>query len=289
MEATLDTLSLGSKELAFANKTLVMGILNVTPDSFSDGGRFDSVERAQRHALKMLADGADIIDIGGESTRPGSDAISADEEMTRVIPVIERIRLKSDVPISIDTSKAVVARAALEAGADIINDISGLTFDAAMPPLAAETGVPVVVMHTFSNPKVMQKTYRYDDVVEDIFHFFKERLEALTQSGIQGDRIILDPGIGFGKSIQHNCRLIRECRRFGELGCPILIGASRKSFIGAILDADVNDRLEGSLAAAVAAAWAGANIIRAHDVKETVRALQLSDAISGRTSLTDLA
>ncbi len=259
-----------------------MGVVNVTPDSFSDGGRFHDEQRAVGHALQMEADGVDILDIGGESTRPGSERVSLDDELSRVVPVIRSLRERTRVPISIDTYKARVAEAALKAGAAIINDISGMTFDADMISLAAEAGVPVIVMHTADDPKVMQKSYHYDDVVEDIRVYFLRRIEALTAGGVREENIVLDPGIGFGKSPRHNLRLIRECNRFAELGRPVLIGPSRKAFIGAVLDLPVEDRLEGTLAAVAASIFSGAHILRVHDVKETVRVARMCDAFLER-------
>jgi len=277
---------IGNKTFDFANKTHVMGILNVTPDSFSDGGKFFFIEDALIQAKKMVADGADFIDIGGESTRPGSERVSLEGELNRVIPVIEQLARSIDVPISIDTNKAEVAKKAIEAGATIVNDISGMTFDDKMAEVVAKYEVPVIIMHTADDPKVMQKNYEYNDVVEDIFAYFTERIEFAEKSGIPKDRIILDPGIGFGKSVEHNLQLIGKVaiEKFSSLGCPVLIGTSRKSFIGLVLDLPVEDRLEGSLATAATSAIYGAHILRVHDVKETFRICRMCDVIGGRIS-----
>ena len=275
---------IGSKKLDFSKKTCVMGIINLTPDSFSDGGVFSSLEKAVARAVEMENDGADIIDLGGESTRPGSKRISAEDELRRTLPVIEALAGKIRTPISIDTYKAEVARAALEAGAAMVNDISGMTFDREMVNVVSEFDVPVVIMHTADDPKVMQKTYHYDDVVEDIRKYFVERLEFAAEHGIPRENVILDPGIGFGKSVAQNLQLMRASSRFSELGSAVMVGPSRKSFLGAILDLPVDDRLEGTLGAVAVSVMAGADIIRVHDVKETVRVRRVCDAFLGKTS-----
>ncbi len=272
-------MEVGCASLDFNLRTYVMGILNVTPDSFSDGGRFFDAKTAIDHALQMQKDGADILDVGGESTRPGSDSVSEKEEIDRVVPVIRELSSMQTVPLSIDTTKVEVARAALDAGANIVNDISGMTFEPEMASLVAERKVPVVIMHTADKPKTMQKTFQYDDVVEDVFQYFAERIEAAHSAGIEKNKIILDPGIGFGKSVEQNFQLIRQLSRFLELGCPLLVGPSRKSFIGAVLDLPVGERLEGTLAAVTASVLNGANIVRVHDVLESVRVCKISDAI----------
>ncbi len=250
---------------------LIMGILNVTPDSFSDGGKFLSVDKALEHALQMEADGAQIIDVGGESTRPGARLVSADEELDRVAPVVKAIREKSDVLISVDTRKSIVAKAALDNGADIINDISGLRFDPDMEAVAAEYDCPVVVMHMKGEPGTMQNNPWYDDVMQEIYLFFEDRIDALQNKGIR--KIILDPGIGFGKRIEDNLTILRNLKDFRFLNRPILVGASRKSFIGKILNKNVDDRLYGSLTSHLIALEGGAQIIRVHEVgaaKDTI-------------------
>ena len=272
-------MDVGCASLDFNRRTYVMGILNVTPDSFSDGGRFFDPKTAIDHALQMQKDGADILDVGGESTRPGSDSVSEKEEIDRVVPVIRELSEKLTIPLSIDTTKVEVARAALDAGASLVNDISGMTFEPEMASLVAQRNVPVVIMHTADKPKTMQKTFRYDDVIEDVFQYFNERIEAARFAGIEKSKIILDPGIGFGKSVEQNFQLIRQLGRFLELGCPLLLGPSRKSFIGAVLDLPVDDRLEGTLAAVTACVLNGASIVRVHDVRESVRVCRISDAI----------
>jgi dihydropteroate synthase len=260
--------------------TVVMGVINVTPDSFYDGGkRFDSA-RAVADGFEMIDSGAEILDIGGESTRPGAQPVSLDEELRRVLPVIRELRKESDVPISIDTYKEAVARAALDAGADIVNDISALRFDPAMAALVAREGVPLILMHMQGVPRTMQREPHYRDVVGEVRDFLAERVRSANQAGIAQEQIIIDPGIGFGKTLTHNLALLKNLQSLKSLGQPLLIGVSRKAFIGKILNAAApEERLEGSLAAAVASALTGANILRVHDVSETVRALRVADAI----------
>jgi dihydropteroate synthase len=260
--------------------TVVMGIVNVTPDSFYDGGkRFDGA-RAAADGFEMIDSGAEILDIGGESTRPGAQPVTADEELRRVLPVIRELRRKSNVPISIDTYKEVVARAALDAGADIVNDISALRFDPAMAGLVARASVPVILMHMQGVPQTMQREPRYQDVVLEVQDFLAACVRSAKLAGIAQEQIIIDPGIGFGKTLVHNLALLKDLHSLKSLGQPLLIGVSRKAFIGKILNsAAPEERLEGSLAAAVAAAFSGANIVRVHDVRETVRALRVTDAI----------
>jgi dihydropteroate synthase len=276
------TISIGSRRFDFEKRTAVMGIVNVTPDSFSDGGLFFDTEKAITHGLKLVQDGADLLDIGGESTRPGSASVSMQEELNRVIPVIRELSSRSDVPISIDTTKARVAETALDAGASWVNDISAMTFDPDMAPLVAQRRVPVVLMHTADRPKTMQLTFQYDNVVEEVYSYLAERIGDAVMAGIRETDIVLDPGIGFGKSVLHNIELIRGVKRLAELGRPILMGTSRKSFIGAILDLPVTERLEGSLAALAASCLYGASIIRVHDVLESVRVCKMCDAINGK-------
>jgi len=266
-------------DLPIDDRTLIMGIVNVTPDSFSDGGKFINPTDAIKHAIQLVEDGADILDIGAESTRPGAAEISVEEEIDRLLPVISDLVKAVDVPISVDTSKSKVAQKMLDAGAHIINDISGLQFDPELVDLVAKNDCPVVIMHIQGTPRTMQKNPVYHDVISDIISYFKERVEFARSAGVEDQQIILDPGIGFGKTIEHNFRIIREFQEFRSLGFPLLLGASRKSFIGKTLDVPVDERLEGSLAAAVIGAWNGASIIRVHDVKETKRALRLTDAV----------
>ncbi len=267
-----------------ARRTLVMGILNVTPDSFSDGGQHASVETALAHARRLLDEGADIIDVGGESTRPGADPVAAEEELRRVIPVIEGIRRFSQVPISVDTTKAVVARAAVQAGAQVINDVSGLAADPEIATVAASTGAYVVIMHTLGPPKTMQLQIRYSDVVADIITFLRRQIEVAVAAGIPRERIIIDPGIGFGKTVGHNLEILRRLREFLVLEQPILMGTSRKSFIGRVLDLPVDQRLEGTAATVALSIANGAAIVRVHDVLPMVRVARMTDAVLGRWS-----
>ncbi|MCB2205352.1 dihydropteroate synthase [bacterium] len=254
----------------------VMGILNVTPDSFSDGGQHAGTA-AVEHALRMVEEGADIVDIGGESTRPGAREVPLDEELARVLPVVEAVRSHSSVPISVDTRKAAVAEAALEAGADVINDISAMRDDADMPRVAAAQDLPVVLMHMQGSPEIMQRGPRYENVVEEVLTFFRERLAFCHERGIR--QVVLDPGIGFGKTLQHNLDLLRAIPRFAELGCPVLIGTSRKSFLGQLTGREVDDRLAGSIASNLAACRKGARLLRVHDVRDMRAALDVTDAI----------
>ncbi len=271
---------LGKRVLTFQSRPLVMGILNVTPDSFSDGGKHFDPSIAIEAALQMQADGADIIDIGGESTRPYSDPVTADEELRRVVPVIAGLAGKLDVPISIDTSKADVAAAAIEAGAEIINDVTGLEGDPDMPGTAVRCQVGVCVMHMRGTPQTMQNDPRYDNVVEEIYDYLRRRFDHCIAAGIEPRRICLDPGIGFGKTHEHNLELLRHTRRFCELDAPILIGHSRKGFIGKVLGDKQADRTAGTLGVSLAVAAAGADVIRVHDVKPTVDALKLFRAVA---------
>lgn len=259
--------------------TVVMGILNVTPDSFSDGGEYLDPQRAVDHALKLEKEGADILDIGGESTRPGAMPVEVDEELSRVIPVIQGIRERSSIPISVDTYKSDVAQRALEAGATMINDISGLNFDPNMVSVAKAFDCPVVVMHIVGTPRSMQDNPWYDDVVIDIKAYFEEQVSRLAQKGLREENIILDPGIGFGKRVEDNFILLKRLEEFLDLGFPLLVGPSRKSFIGATLDLPVNERIEGTLAAVSIAVLKGARIVRVHDVREAVRAVKIVDQI----------
>ena len=261
-------------------KTLVMGIVNVTPDSFSDGGKFFSPEVAISHASKLITQGADIIDIGGESTRPGAKPVSESEELKRVIPVIKEIRADNPtILISIDTTKASVAKYAVEAGADIINDVSGLSFDNNMAGIVESLNVPIVIMHMKGNPQNMQSNPKYKDIVNEILDFFKIKIKIAIQSGINRSMIILDPGIGFGKTVDHNFELLSRLNEFNTLELPIMIGPSRKSFIGITLDLPPEDRVEGTAAAVSAGVMNGASIVRVHDVKSMKRVVQIIEKI----------
>ena len=261
--------------------TLIMGILNVTPDSFSDGGKFKSHDQAIGHAVKMIKEGANIIDIGGESTRPGAKAVQLEEELMRIIPIIEAIRLKSDCLISIDTYKSKVAEAALDAGADMVNDISGLTFDHNMASLVAERNVPVIIMHIKGKPRDMQKNPNYDNLIKEIKVFFELQIAIAKRAGIDSGNIILDPGIGFGKRLEDNFEIIRELGQISTMGYPVLLGPSRKSFIGLTLDLPIEERMEGTLASITAGVINGARIVRVHDIRATRRTLTITEKIMG--------
>ncbi len=257
----------------------IMGILNVTPDSFSDGGKHDEGAAATQAALQMIADGASIIDVGGESTRPGATEVEELEEITRTAPVIAAIRDQSEVPLSIDTRKATVAMEALEAGASLINDVSGFTFDTALAPLAAQAGVPVCVMHAQGDPMTMQDNPRYENVVLDVYDFLAAQVDQLEAIGVLREQIVIDPGIGFGKSEAHNLALLRNLSLFHGIGCPILLGVSRKGFIGKIgKEPQANRRAPGSIAVGLAGVAQGVQLLRVHDVAETAQALRLWQA-----------
>jgi dihydropteroate synthase len=257
-----------------------MGIVNVTPDSFSDGGRYFDIDSAIGRAEQLVTDGADILDIGGESTRPGADALPLDEEIRRVVPVIERLAGRIDVPVSIDTYKASVARAALNAGATIVNDITGLTADPEMLSVITEQNATVVVMHMAGTPKTMQMNPSYQDVVKEVCEFLLGQATLAERAGVK--QIIVDPGIGFGKNLEHNLDLMRNLKSATPVGFPILVGPSRKSFIGKILDLGVDERLEGTAAAVAACIIRGAHIVRVHDVKEMKRVALVADALRDR-------
>jgi dihydropteroate synthase len=258
-----------------------MCIVNVTPDSFSDGGRYFDEAAAVAQALQLVADGADLLDIGGESTRPYSDPISADEELRRVLPVFEKLAAEVRIPISIDTSKSAVARAAIEAGAEIINDITGLTGDPAMIDLAVESGVGVCAMHMQGTPRTMQDNPTYSDVVAEVHEYLRERRDALVSAGISREQICLDPGIGFGKTHEHNITLMRHGYRFHDLGCPLLVGHSRKGFLGVLIGDKEADRTNATVGAALALAVQGVQIVRVHDVRPLREALAAFDATGG--------
>ncbi len=257
-----------------------MGILNVTPDSFSDGGRYMDRETALKRALVMIQEGADIIDIGGESTRPGSSPVDVQEELQRTIPIIKELARLTPTAISIDTYKSEVAKQALDAGASIINDISALGYDKDMAKVAAEYKASVVLMHIKGRPKDMQLNPSYEALIPEIMDYFRHRIRIALDAGISEDNIIIDPGIGFGKTFEHNLQVLRELRSFTVFNKPLLVGVSRKAFIGYITGGlPVEQRLEGSIAASVIAMMNGAHILRVHDVKETVRAAKVADAV----------
>lgn len=261
-------------------RPLIMGVLNVTPDSFSDGGRFLDIEKAADHAIFMAESGADIIDIGGESTRPGSKELTVEEELARVIPILETVADKIDIPISIDTKKSEVAEQAVESGAVMINDVSGLRSDDRIAEIAADHGCYLILMHMRGAPDNMQDDTAYDDIIGEISGFLENAAGKAIDKGVPAEKIIVDPGIGFGKSAEGNFVILKNLDRFLALGYPLLVGASRKSFIGRALDLDVSERLEGSLAAACYAVLNGADIVRVHDVPETKRALTILEKIT---------
>lgn len=264
----------------WGQRTYLMGVLNVTPDSFSDGGQFDSLTTALEQAQRLVAAGADILDIGGQSTRPQAAEVDVDTELARVIPVIEAVRSQLEVPISIDTTRAVVARAAAAAGADIVNDISGATFDPEMLATVADLQVPLILMHIRGTPQTMQQLTEYQDLVGEIQAFLQERLEAAIAAGIDPAHLMIDPGIGFAKTYSQNLELLRCVSEFRGLGCPILIGPSRKSFIGHILSQpDPQQRVWGTAAACCAAIAGGADVVRVHDVAEMRDVCRVADAI----------
>ena len=269
------------RELALAAQTLVMGIVNVTPDSFSDGGMFGDADAAVRHGLRLLEEGADVLDVGGESTRPGSEPVGSEEEASRVLPVLEGLRREApEAFLSVDTRAPSVAEQALAAGADVVNDIAAGT-DPALFGVVAGSGAGMVLMHMRGEPKTMQADPRYDDVVAEVRAFLAERIEAAVAAGIGRDRLCIDPGIGFGKNLEHNLALLRSIGSFRELGAAVLAGASRKRFIGELSGVeDAGDRRDGSLAAAVWCAAQGVDAVRVHDVAPTVQALRVADAIA---------
>jgi dihydropteroate synthase len=266
---------LRTRTLQFASLPCIMGIVNVTPDSFSDGGRFLDPGAAIEQAMQLEAQGADILDIGGESTRPYAEPVDSKEELRRVLPVVEAVCRQARVPVSVDTSKALVARAALEAGAEIINDVTALTGDTQMTAVVAEHGAAVCAMHMKGTPQTMQDSPRYDDVVREVFDYLADRRTALEQAGIDRDRICLDPGIGFGKTNTHNLALLAHCWRLHQLGCPILVGHSRKGFIAKIVGDPQADRTPGTIGVACALAAQGVQVIRVHDVAAVRQALML--------------
>ncbi len=267
------------KKLLLGKRTLLMGVLNVTPDSFSDGGLFFDKEKAISHGLRMMEEGADIIDIGGESTRPGSKPLELEEELRRVIPIIESLAGRIDAPISIDTYKSEVAKRAIEAGAEIINDISGLHFDPDLARVAAKEDTPLILMHMRGIPETMQKNIHYDSLFSEMLQYLKDSVRRAESAGVDSQQIIVDPGIGFGKTIEDNLLIIKNLHEFRILGKPILLGTSRKTFIGKILNAKPGERLEGTISSIAIGALNGAHIIRAHDVLQTKRGIAVADAI----------
>ena len=265
--------------LSIEKQSLIMGILNVTPDSFSDGGKYLEKNNAINHALAMIDNGADIIDVGGESTRPFSDPVSLDEEISRVIPVIEGIRKESDVCISIDTTKSEVATAALNSGASLINDVSAMEVDPLMIDVALKFDCPIIIMHMKGTPKSMQDNPQYESLIFDIKDYLQERVDFIVSKGVNSKKIVIDPGIGFGKTVENNFQIINNLNHFTKMGFPVMLGASRKSFIGISLDLPEEDRLEGSLAANIIGLQNGAKIFRVHDVTETNKAFVIANKI----------
>jgi len=258
----------------------VMGILNVTPDSFSDGGRFASFEAAVARAWQIAREGAQILDLGGQSTRPGSESVPLEEELARVVPVMRELALQDyPLPISVDTSKAAVARACLELGARVINDVTALRGDPEMPALARESGAAVILMHMLGEPRTMQEAPRYGDVVEEVAAFLRERREFAIRAGVAPGRILLDPGIGFGKTVEQNCRLLAALDRLAKMGRPVVVGLSRKSFLGKLTGRETGERLAASLAGLAAAVLRGAHVVRVHDVRESNDAVTVLEAL----------
>ncbi len=272
-------IQVNGKSHTLGQRTWLMGVINITPDSFSDGGLYLEKDKAVARGLELFEEGADILDIGGESTKPGSEPISVEEELKRIIPVISALRKRTDCMISVDTTKSEVARAALDAGADIINDISSFSFDPKMMPLAAQKDVPVILMHMKGVPKTMQDDPYYENVLLEVKSFLKEKIEAAQAAGIAKGKIIIDPGIGFGKRLKDNLVLINNLHSLDDLDCPILIGVSRKSFIGKILNLPPSERLEGTIASSVLSILNGAHILRVHDLAAVNRAVQVAEAI----------
>ncbi|MEO1374125.1 MAG: dihydropteroate synthase [Cyanobacteria bacterium J06635_10] len=264
----------------WGDRTYLMGVLNVTPDSFSDGGEFNKPTAALNQAQALAAAGADIIDIGAQSTRPGAEQISVAEELDRVLPVLQLVRQKTDLPISVDTTRASIAKAAVDAGADIVNDISGGTFDSSMFSTVARLNVPIVLMHIRGNPQTMQQMTDYQDVMEEICNFLSKQITAAITAGINREKIIIDPGIGFAKNSEQNLEIFRRLRELRKLNCPVLVGPSRKSFIGSILNQpDPKARVWGTAAACCAAIFNGADILRVHDVEQIRDVSMVADAI----------
>ncbi len=277
-------LEVRGRELVLGGRTRVMGVLNATPDSFSDGGLFAHPDQAVAQGLRLFEDGADVVDVGGESTRPGAAEVGAEDEIRRVVPVIEGLRQRSEGLVSVDTWKAAVARAALDHGADIVNDVSGFRFDAALAPLVAERGVPAVLMHLRGDFASMHRAPSYRDVMGEILGELRESLAIAARAGIRAERLVVDPGIGFAKDAGHSLEALRRLPELHVLGRPILVGPSRKSFIGKVLDLPVSERRFGTAAAVAAAVLAGAHVVRVHDVGEMVQVVRVCDAILGSAS-----
>ncbi|MFW6162416.1 MAG: dihydropteroate synthase [Planctomycetota bacterium] len=276
------TLRCGGRELPVGASTLLMGIVNVTPDSFSDGGQFHDASKAIDRGRRLADEGADLLDIGGESTRPGAQAVDPETECRRVLPVIEALAHRIDVPISVDTSKALVARRAIDAGATLINDVTALRGDPAMAAIAAETGLPLILMHMRGTPRTMQADPHYDDLMGEIIAYLRESMAMAVQAGVAEDQLIVDPGIGFGKTVEHNLEIQRRLPQLRSLGRPILLGTSRKSFIGRLTGADVADRLFGTAATAAFGILRGAHLLRVHDVAPLRQVAQVTDALLAR-------
>lgn len=268
--------------------TRVLGILNCTPDSFSDGGSFDDPDTITRRMWEIAEEGADIVDVGGESTRPGAAAVDAETEWRRILPALKTAQKDGyPLPVSVDTMKCEVARRAVDEGAVVINDVSGLRHDPAIAELAAASRAGLIVMHMKGNPRTMQKSPRYDDLIGEITRFLSDSIEIAESAGVGRESILVDPGIGFGKSLDHNLAILRGISTFGDLGAGVVIGTSRKSFLGQLLDLPVGERLEGSLATFVASVLSGAHMIRVHDVREAVRAVRVADALRGSDRTAD--
>ena len=272
------------REIGMAGRTLVMGVINMTPDSFSDGGMIADAESGLRQAERLIAEGADILDVGGESSRPGAGPVPLKEELRRVIPLIRRISREADVPVSVDTAKAEVARQAIDAGAEIVNDVTALRGDRKMARIVAEAGVPVILMHMQGTPRTMQAAPSYDDVVADVCRFLRERIGFAVDQGIDEEQIAVDPGFGFGKNVEHNLELLRRLGEFRSLGRPVVVGASRKSTIGKVLDRPVDQRMMGTAATVAVSVARGAAVVRVHDVAEMRDVVRMTEAIE-RTHL----
>lgn len=279
------SIQIKGRNCTLGQRTWLMGILNITPDSFSDGGLYYNKQNAVNRGLQLIEEGADILDIGGESSRPGSDPITAEEEKKRILPVLSEIRKKTDTFISVDTTKSEVLKAALDQGADILNDISGMRFDPKMLELASEKNIPVVIMHMKGTPKNMQKRPKYKNVIEEIKSFLKKRVKTALKTGIKKNKIIIDPGIGFGKRLKDNLIIIGNLSSFSELDLPILIGVSRKSFIENLLNVTPDQRIEGTIASSLVSVLQGAHILRSHDIASLKKAVIVTEAIMNEANL----
>jgi dihydropteroate synthase len=279
------SIQIRGRNCTLGQRTWLMGILNITPDSFSDGGLYYNKQNAVNRGIQLIEEGADILDIGGESSRPGSDPITAEEEKKRILPVLSEIRKKTDTFISVDTTKSEVLKAALDQGADILNDISGMRFDPKMLEVASEKNIPVVIMHMKGTPKNMQKMPKYKNVIEEIKSFLKKRVKTALKAGIKKNKIIIDPGIGFGKRLKDNLKIIGNLSSFNELDLPILIGVSRKSFIGNLLNVTSDQRIEGTIASSLVSVLQGAHILRSHDIASLKKAVIVTEAIMNEANL----